>query len=123
MGLVISAMVEKELGERNFGFDSLKYMNHDMEEKEIVASDCLPLEPRFPLPAAEGPPPRRCPLQEAVVPKRYPLPKRWSLGSEKRGSSGNQSWATIPFSSMSWFSLLQIDVDMEEPEMSENPTQ
>ena len=46
---VISAMVEKELGERNFGFDSLKYMNHDMEEKGIVARDCLPLEPRFPL--------------------------------------------------------------------------
>ncbi|CAL8348973.1 unnamed protein product [Boreogadus saida] len=27
---VISAMVEKELGERNFGFDSLKYMNCDL---------------------------------------------------------------------------------------------
>ena len=27
---VIAAMVEKELGERNFGFDSLKYMNRDM---------------------------------------------------------------------------------------------
>ena len=27
---VISAMVEKELGEWNFGFDSLKYMNCDM---------------------------------------------------------------------------------------------
>ena len=27
---VISAMVEKELGERNFGFDSLKYMTCDM---------------------------------------------------------------------------------------------
>ena len=39
------------MGERNFGFDFQKYMNHDMEEKEIVASDCLPLEPRFPLPA------------------------------------------------------------------------
>ena len=43
-------MVEKELGERNFGFVSLKYMNHDMEEKGIVGRDCLPLEPRFPLP-------------------------------------------------------------------------
>ena len=43
-------MVEKELGERIFGFDSLKYLNHDMEEKGIVASDCLPLEPRCPLP-------------------------------------------------------------------------
>ena len=36
---------------------------------------------------------------------------------------GQQSRATIPFSSMSWFSLLQIDVDVEEPETSENPTQ
>ncbi|CAL8336602.1 unnamed protein product [Boreogadus saida] len=35
---VISAMVEKELGERNFGFYSLKYMNRDMEEKGIVAA-------------------------------------------------------------------------------------
>ena len=58
---VISAMVEKELGERNFGFDSLKYMNHDMEEKGIVARECLPLEPRFTLPAAEAPPPRALP--------------------------------------------------------------
>ena len=43
-------MVIKELGERNFGFDSLKYMNHDMEEKGIVGHECLTLEPRFPLP-------------------------------------------------------------------------
>ena len=36
-------MKEKELGERNFGFDSLKSrLNHDMEEKGIVARDCLP---------------------------------------------------------------------------------
>ena len=41
-------------------------------------------------------------LQEVEVPKRCP--------------------ATIPFSSMSRFSLLQIDVDVEEPETSENPT-
>ncbi|CAL8259127.1 unnamed protein product [Boreogadus saida] len=33
---VISAKVENELGGRNFGFDSLKNMNHDMEEKGIV---------------------------------------------------------------------------------------
>ena len=46
---VISAKVENELG-RNFGFDSLKNMNHDMEEKGIVGRECLPLEPRFPLP-------------------------------------------------------------------------
>ena len=43
---VISAMVEKELGGRNFGFDSLKNMNHDIEEKGIVGGECLPLEPR-----------------------------------------------------------------------------
>ncbi|CAL8354812.1 unnamed protein product [Boreogadus saida] len=108
----------KELGERSFGFDSLKYMNHDLEEKGIVASDCLPLEPRFPLPAAEGPPPRRCPLQEVVV----PISAARCRGSENEGSSGKQSWATIPFSSMSGFSLLQIDVEVEEPETSENPT-
>ncbi|CAL8362364.1 unnamed protein product [Boreogadus saida] len=44
-------MVEKELGERNFGFDSLKYMNRDMEVKGISL-----------LPAFEAPPPRCCPL-------------------------------------------------------------
>ena len=59
------------------------------------------------------------------MPKRYPLPRRWSLGSEAAAGDnrGQQSRATIPFSSMSWFSLLQIDVDVEEPETSENPTQ
>ncbi|CAL8380147.1 unnamed protein product [Boreogadus saida] len=67
-------MVEKEFGERNFGFDSLKYMNRDMEEKGIVAHDCLPLEP----PCREAP---------------------------------------------STASLLQIDVEVEEPETSENQTQ
>ena len=49
---IISAMVEKELGERNFGFGSLNYMNHDMEEKGIVARDCLQPDSRCPLPAA-----------------------------------------------------------------------
>ena len=39
---VISAMVEKEFGERNFGFDSLKYMNRDMEEEGIVAQGHVP---------------------------------------------------------------------------------
>jgi hypothetical protein len=29
--------LRRNLGERNFGFDSLKYMNHDMEEKGIVS--------------------------------------------------------------------------------------
>ena len=53
-------MVEKEFVERNFGFDSLKYMNCDMEE----------------------------------------------------GAAGSAR-----------FSVLQIDVEVEEPETSENPTQ
>ena len=43
---VISDKVENELGGRNFGFDSLKNMNHDMEEKGIVGRECIPLEPR-----------------------------------------------------------------------------
>ncbi|CAL8336095.1 unnamed protein product [Boreogadus saida] len=84
-------MVEKELGERIFGFDSLKNMNHDMEEKGIVARDCLPLEPRCPRPrqwflSAAG-----CwlPAAEAVVPRH----------------------------------LLQIDVELKEPETSENLTE
>ena len=35
---VISVMVGKELGEKNLDFDSLKSrLNHDMEEKGIVA--------------------------------------------------------------------------------------
>ncbi|CAL8381295.1 unnamed protein product [Arctogadus glacialis] len=37
-----SAMVEKKLRERNFGFDSLKSrLYRDMEEKGIIARDCL----------------------------------------------------------------------------------
>ena len=50
---VISAMVEKNWGERNFGFDSLKSrLNRDVEEKGIVARECLSL------PAAEESTPR-----------------------------------------------------------------
>ncbi|CAL8341100.1 unnamed protein product [Boreogadus saida] len=47
----VIAMVEKELGERNIGSGSLKYMNRDMEEKGIVARACLLPEPHCPLPA------------------------------------------------------------------------
>ena len=43
---VISAKVENELGGRNFGFDSLENMNHEMEEKGIVGGECLQLETR-----------------------------------------------------------------------------
>ncbi|CAL8233973.1 unnamed protein product [Boreogadus saida] len=86
-------------------------MNCDMEEKGIVDRDCLPQEPHCLLPCCrEAPSPRRCllPASEMVVP-------------QQRGSGGGQSRATIPFFSMSWFILLQIDVEVEEPEMSENP--
>ena len=131
---VISAMVEKELRERSFGFD-LKYMNCDMEEKGIVARDCLPPEPRRPLPTADVPPPPRGTTPRgttatrhhgaapAVLPRRCPHPRRWCIDSGQRGSGGRQSRSTIPFTSMSRFSILQIDVEVEEPETSENPTQ
>ena len=55
-------------GERNFGFDSLKYMNQDMEEKGIVAG-----EPRCPVPRDHLLGVARCPLQEAVVPKCFEI--------------------------------------------------
>jgi hypothetical protein len=51
-----------------------------------------------------------------------PLEPRCLL-PRQRGSGGRQSQATMPFSSMSCFSLLQIDVEVEEPETSENSTQ
>ena len=38
---VISAKVENELGGKNFGFDSVKNMNHDKEEKGIFAGQRL----------------------------------------------------------------------------------
>jgi hypothetical protein len=34
-------VLRKELGGRNFGFDSLKNMNHDMEEKGIVGGKAV----------------------------------------------------------------------------------
>ena len=74
---VISAMVEKELGERNFGFDSLKYMNCDTPQ--VAARHHR----------REAPPP--------------------GSGQPAAGSAR--------------FSLLQIDVEVEEPETSENPRQ
>ena len=39
------------------------------------------------------------------------------------GSGQRRGGATIPLSSMSRFSLLQVDVQVEEPETSENPPQ
>ena len=77
-------MVEKELGERNFGFDSLKYP--DMEEKGIVASDCLPLEPRFPLSTA-----RAC--CRGITASA--LPPTEAVDPRQRGSGGKQSRSTI----------------------------
>ena len=78
--------------------------------KGLLSANVSRLSPASRCPAAEGPPPWPFPLQEAVVPRQ-------------RGSDGRQPRSTIPFSSMSWFSLLQIDMDVEEPELSENPTQ
>ena len=46
-------MVKKELGERNFGFDSLKYMNRYLSPARAP----LPAAEAPPLPAAEAPPP------------------------------------------------------------------
>ena len=69
-------MVEKELGERNFGFDSLKYMNCDMPPVAVRHH------------RREAPPP--------------------GSGQPAAGSAR--------------FSLLQIDVEVEEPETSENLT-
>ena len=74
-GVYLSHGWEGIRGKRNFGFDSLKYMNRG----------------------------RRKGLLPAIV-------------SRRRGSL-----ATIPFSSMSRFSLLQIDVEVEVTETSENP--
>ncbi|CAL8340873.1 unnamed protein product [Boreogadus saida] len=71
------SMVEKELGERNFGFESLKYMNHDMEEKGIVARDCLPLEPRYGRTTASA-----LPTAEAVVPLAARLRRETITGND-----------------------------------------
>ena len=76
------------MGERNFGFDSLKYMHCDMDEKGIVALDCLPPEPHC------------------------PLPRGTTAAKHHRPAAGSGR-----------FSLLQIDVGVEEPETLENPMQ
>ena len=77
-----------------------------MEEKGIVARVCLPPEPRC----------RGTTASETVsVPRGGGASRRWCLtavvprgGGASRwwGSGGRQSRATIPFSSMLWFSLL-----------------
>ncbi|CAL8387511.1 unnamed protein product [Boreogadus saida] len=87
-------MVEKELGERNFGFDSLKYENCNMEGKGIVARDCLPPEPRCLLPRhhrCKATPPQlvlpcSCPLPCC------PLPAAEAVVPRQRGSGGRQSF-------------------------------
>ena len=94
---VISAKVEKELGERNFGFEV-------HEPRHGGEKDCCP----------------------RLSPAGAPLPRRWCLGAARchgRAAKGDNRGATNPFSSMSRFSLLQIDEEVEEPEKSENPTQ
>ena len=99
-------MVEKELRERNFGFESLKYMNSDMEEEGIVASDLGGGASALPAACFRG-------------------GGAWAEGSGAPAGENpvQQSRATIPFFSMSRFSLLQIDLEVEEPETSDNPTQ
>ena len=91
---VIWAMVEKELGERNLGFDSLKSrLNRDMEEKGIVAHDCFPgLSPAG-----------------ALLPAAHKLPIM----------AGNNPFLLHVMVQ----SILQFDPEVEEPETSENPTQ
>ena len=67
-------MVEKEFGVRNFGFYSLKYMNRDMEEKGIVARDCLTLE----APTSRGTTAVRPAAHfEVVVPRKRAVGLRW----------------------------------------------
>ena len=89
---VISAMVEKELGERNFGFDSLKYMKCDMEEKQIVSR-------RSPAACCRDTTAAMHHRHGAVVPRCCLLPRRWCLGSGQRGSCRRQ--------------LIQIDAEVE----------
>ena len=66
-------------------------------------------------------------LFPAIVSRRSlaaegPLPgHRAALRAPPPPAAGSAE-AVVPFSSMSQFSLLQIDVDVEEPETSENPT-
>ena len=108
---VISAMVEKELGERNLRFDSLKSrLNRDMQRHR-------PLRARDMEEAAEGL------LSSRYKPLPSPLPRH---GQWQRGSGGRQSQETIsPPCRSSVCRLLQIDVDVEveQPETSENLTQ
>ena len=56
----ISAMVEKNWGKRNFGLDSLKSMNRDMEEKGILLRE-LSCRTASELPTPELPYCRRAP--------------------------------------------------------------
>ena len=77
-------MKEKELGERNFGFDSLKSkLNRDMEEKGLLPGLSLVVAP---LPAARCPPPTVVPRQRAqqrlrVIYINGGAPRRWCLDS------------------------------------------
>ena len=79
-------------GERNFGFVSLKYMKRDMEEKGIVAHDCLPPEPRCPPRGTIAARHKRC---DEPPPRRCMLPRRWCLSSGQRGSSTRRSRSNI----------------------------
>ena len=99
---------EKELGERNFGFDSLKSrLKRDMEEKGIVSRDCLPPKPHCPLSAAEAPPPRCSSATTGLHCILYIV-----------GDNPGQQVLHVTVQS-----VLQIDVKVEDPETLWNPTQ
>ena len=70
-------------------------MNRDMEEKGIVARDCLPPEPR-------------CPPPRGTTTAKHQRP---AAGSGQQAAGSGQRAVQS-----------QIDVEVEEPEKSENPT-
>ena len=137
---VISPMVEEELGKRNFGFDFLKSrLNSDMEEKGIVTRDCFPPDPRCLLPATasasatgsaaaagyiyrQAPPPQgsTSDIYNPIVSCRSPAASAMgsAAGLRQETIAGNNSFLLH----VEVQSVLQIDVEVEEPETSENPT-
>ena len=106
-------MVEKELGERSFCFDSLKYMNRDMEEMGLMPAIVSRRSP-----AAEAPPPRgttaaRHDLREARPPRATTAARCGGGASALLAAKAVvalQPAAGLQWETMSRFSLLQIDV-------------
>ena len=95
---VISAMVKKELGERNSGF-WLPEVQEPRNGAERDCCECLPLDPRFLLPRDHR-------LGAACC------RRRWCLSAETpAGENHDQQSLSSPCRG---FSLLQIVVDVEE---------